>query len=407
METQLTLPTSTGALWKRLAFALLTLGWIACGDLLLRVLSLGGRSVPGIDICSAIFAMSCDRTLLSLGSRPLGVPLASWGLVYFAAAGLLLAVDTPRTLRAALLLVGAGCGASLVLAATLLSRREPLCPICLGVHALNLGLLAVLGRSAGRLTATPGKPVRLLAGTLAALLLGVLIQEGLLRWDASRADRIDLAALLHRFQAKRQVKLPPRPQDARLGTVKAPAQLVVFSSFQCPACRLFARNVHPLKALFGERLAIVYKHYPLGKQCNPLVRVVDLQPRACEAAWAAEAARRQGAFWPYEDALFATDLSASEATLRSGAAKAGLDRDRWEADRKSAETRRRIHSDIVQGIRLGVMETPAVFLNGRRVPDLRLPALTFLIQHELETAHGVPGDRVPSAPTRPGPPAPQ
>jgi protein-disulfide isomerase len=406
METHLTLPRPTGAPWKLLAFALVALGWLASGYLLLRVLALGGGPVPGIDVCSAIFGRSCDRTLLVPESRPLGVPLASWGLLYFAAAGFLLAFESPRAQRALLLLVGAGCGASLILAATLVSGSEPLCPICLVVHVLNLGLFAVLARSASLPTATPVTPGRRVAGTLAAILIGAVVQGGLLRWGSSGGGGIERAALLHQFQAGRKVELPAHPNDARLGKAEAPVQLVVFSSFQCPGCRLFAWTARHLKKHFGGRLALVYKYFPLGKGCNPLVKV-DMQPRSCEAAWAAEAARRQGAFWAYHDGLFATDLSDSDATLRAVAAKAGLDPERWEADRKSAATRAHVRSEVLLGLLRGVTETPTVFLNGRRVRDLRLPALKFLIQHELETAPTLQGDRVPSASPRSAPPAPR
>ena len=95
--------------------------------------------------------------------------------------------------------------------------------------------------------------------------------------------------------------------DPRLGPADAPVRLVVFNDFQCPACRAFAHQISHLTEHFPGKLAIIFKHYSLGTECNEAVSV-DRHPRACEAARAAEAARRQGKFWPFHDGLFASDL---------------------------------------------------------------------------------------------------
>jgi 2-hydroxychromene-2-carboxylate isomerase len=62
----------------------------------------------------------------------------------------------------------------------------------------------------------------------------------------------------------------------------------------------------------------------------------------------------------------------------------GLDLARFETDRGSEAVRQHIRTNVEQGIRLGLDGTPAVFLNGRRVYDLRLRALELLIGHELK-----------------------
>ncbi len=49
---------------------------------------------------------------------------------------------------------------------------------------------------------------------------------------------------------------------------------------------------------------------------------------------------------------------------------AGLDGERLLADMSSDVVRRRVRDDITLAARLGVTAAPAIFLDGRRVPDL-------------------------------------
>jgi protein-disulfide isomerase len=160
--------------------------------------------------------------------------------------------------------------------------------------------------------------------------------------------------------------------------------LVVYSDFQCTGCTRFAETLTALRSRFGQHVHFVFKHFPLDCTCNRLLQT-DLHPQACEAAAAAEAARRQREFWEFHDALFAADLSKStRVPLQEMAQEIGLDLQKFEADRTSQEVREAILADIESGIQLGLAGTPAVFLNGRRLYDLRLQAVEFIVAHELE-----------------------
>lgn len=130
-------------------------------------------------------------------------------------------------------------------------------------------------------------------------------------------------------------------------------------------------------------MAISFKHFPLSTSCNPLLND-DMQPRACDAAFAAIAASQQGAFWTYHDHLFSSDLSADEELLENTAKISGLDLARWQEDRHSVQTQNRVKSDIALAYQLEVSGTPTVFLNGRLVENAQLPILEFLIQKEME-----------------------
>ena len=106
----------------------------------------------------------------------------------------------------------------------------------------------------------------------------------------------------------------------------------------------------------------------------------ELHTQACQAARAAEAARLQGKFWDFHDALFQEDLRSGPEIFSEAAADIGLDLERFGQDLSSEAVTRRVTEDIQMGIELGVNSTPTVFLSSRRVPDIREAALEGLVR---------------------------
>jgi protein-disulfide isomerase len=166
-----------------------------------------------------------------------------------------------------------------------------------------------------------------------------------------------------------------RPDDPQKPSDRDPRSLevVVFSDFECSLCRSLVEKLdREFNPLFDNRLRIVFKHYPLCSECNPYVET-RLNPHACKAARAAEAARTQGgneSFWVAHDLLFkkARSKTLSAVDYRKFAETLRLDSDRFVADMGSDETTRRIREDIELGKSLGVTTTPEIFVGGRRVP---------------------------------------
>jgi len=77
------------------------------------------------------------------------------------------------------------------------------------------------------------------------------------------------------------------------GSPSAKALLVEYSDLQCPACAYYYPLLKKLNEEFGDKLAIAYRHFPLPMHQN-----------AKGAAYAAEAAGRQGKFWEMHDMIF-------------------------------------------------------------------------------------------------------
>jgi protein-disulfide isomerase/uncharacterized membrane protein len=397
----------------RLGIALASAGVAASAYLLARTFALlTPARHPVLDVCSALFSTSCDGTLADPRSWVLGIPLAGWGLVYFATVAAALALarfvagafERPALIAAsALALAGGVLGVALTLGAWW--GGEPICPMCVSIHALSLGLCFVLQRAIGQPLRSQ---VALVRAALAGLFRSGAVPESA-RWQfvgigcvalvtamsyqwvyvesslrrPAVAPPADPGKTIAAYTATPEQELPVSESDPHHGPLDAPVRLVVFESFQCPHCQRFAATLPRLEREFRERLLVVFKHYPLSTRCNDRMRE-DLQPDACEIAWAAEAARQQARFWPFHDAMLAASQRPDAGAIERAARGAGVELARFEADRRSAAVHDHVAEDIALGNRLRLPGTPAVYLDGRLVRPASAEVLEILVRHELE-----------------------
>ena len=150
--------------------------------------------------------------------------------------------------------------------------------------------------------------------------------------------------------------LPIHADDHVYGTEEALYTLVEYGDYECPACGELFLIIRDLQTTLGERLRIVYRHYPLG----------GIHPEAQEAAEAAEAAGAQGHFWEMHDLLFQNQNALKRKNLMAYAERLGLDRDRFGRELKKRVYEQRVREDFRRGVQNGVYKTPGLFLNGVR-----------------------------------------
>ena len=139
---------------------------------------------------------------------------------------------------------------------------------------------------------------------------------------------------------------PASVMDGRsLGSTDAPVHLTVWSDFQCPACRAFARQIEP--RLIGEdvvtgKLRIDYRD----------LTIIGAESRL--AAVATRCADRQGRFWALHDVLFANQAAENSGALttsRLGEMADAIDLDRGAFDACVADpaTAAEVDAEVAQG----------------------------------------------------------
>ena len=169
-----------------------------------------------------------------------------------------------------------------------------------------------------------------------------------------------------------QLLLPIHDGDHVHGPASASFTLVEYGDYQCPDCGRLFWIIRDLQSELGDRLRIVYRHYPLS----------GIHPQAQEAAEAAEAAGAQSRFWEMHDLLFREQAiwsnSGDVRTIFSAyAGMLGLDLDRFKRDMDSTEVQQQIEMDKQRGAFIGVRTTPTILLNNQAVPSYQLHPETF------------------------------
>jgi protein-disulfide isomerase len=158
-------------------------------------------------------------------------------------------------------------------------------------------------------------------------------------------------------QPPHRLTVPLHVRDHVLGNLDAPAQLVEYGDYECPFCGAAQPAVHEVIATLGERLAFVFRHFPIA----------GAHPHAVIAAEAAEAAGAQQRFWPMHDRLFAHQHELDARSLVRHAVAVGVENiDRFVEDLEAHRHLPRVRADLSSGARSGVNGTPTFFVNGYR-----------------------------------------
>ena len=149
---------------------------------------------------------------------------------------------------------------------------------------------------------------------------------------------------------------PPTDADHAHGPAGAAVTLVEFVDYECPACLNATDVVARLREHFGEKLRVVYRHFPRH----------TVHPHAGVAAQAAEAAAAQDKFFQMHDELFAHQQELAGLDLNKLAVRAGLDLYKFEQDLRTQAHAAKVAADAAGGERSGVTGSPAFFLNNTR-----------------------------------------
>jgi protein-disulfide isomerase len=158
------------------------------------------------------------------------------------------------------------------------------------------------------------------------------------------------------------------------GPNDAPITLVEFSDFQCPYCTLATPQLQAVLKAYPTQVRLFFKQFPL-----------DIHSQAALAAAAAVAAQKQGKFWQMHDALFASHSDLRRPTILALASAVGLDIKRFEADLDSEEVRKAVMRDQEEGMNIGVMSTPTIFIDGQHYNgNIRLDVLKPILDAELK-----------------------
>lgn len=206
--------------------------------------------------------------------------------------------------------------------------------------------------------------------------------EGFLKQQA-QGQRMEAFAAELRASAGVKITLdPPRmtvssPEGApRFGPTDAPVQIIEWSDFECPYCGRGAETVNQIKAKYGDKVSVSFRHFPL-----------EFHPNARKAAEASACAHDQGKFWEFHDKLFANQRALGVEELKRYAGEVSLDAAAFDACLTSGKHSAVVQADFEAGQAVGVTGTPGFFVNGRFLGGaLPIDAFSEIIDEELARA---------------------
>ena len=140
------------------------------------------------------------------------------------------------------------------------------------------------------------------------------------------------------------------------GNFNAPVTLVEFSDFECPFCSRFHPTVNQVLKDYGNKVRVVYKHFPLSFHQN-----------AQKAAEASECASEQGKFWEMHDKMFENQQLLGLEQFKKWARELRLNGSKFDSCLDSGKYASKVQADFNEGQSKGVNGTPATFINGQLV----------------------------------------
>ncbi|MDR6100966.1 protein-disulfide isomerase [Agrobacterium larrymoorei] len=152
------------------------------------------------------------------------------------------------------------------------------------------------------------------------------------------------------------LKVPVNARDHKRGGESASVTLVEYGDYQCPFCALANPVVRSLESQYGQKLCVVFRHFPL----------VEVHPLAASSAEATEYAGDQGVFWDMHDAIFLNQHRLSMQLLFAIAGTLKLSQIALRESIARSLHADKIQADFIGGVRSGVNGTPTFFVNGLR-----------------------------------------
>jgi len=375
--------------------------------------------------CNINAHLNCDAVNSSEWSAFFGIPVASYGLFFYAALVILSVAASPLVGAlsvaswSAIVLVLTGLASLFSIA--LLGISEfiigALCLICLALYGVNFIVFAVAWRSGWSGEILKGLKVGVYeVARLVGLAFGyVKLPERRMAW------KIRGLSLLIALSAAVSVAMPrvlvnlleesnngeladlvshwrktPRTRfdldtsgsafaDYSRGEPGAPIQIVEFADYECPACKATSLVMAELLKSYEGKYYFVFKNYPLDQSCNRGI-TREMHKYACAAAYFSRCAGEQGKFWEASELLFSRDAErgelAPERLVSEASKELGLDQEGVRECLESGRYRDKVQKDISDGDAVGLQGTPSIWVNGKLI-DQPTPRLLKAIFESL------------------------
>lgn len=151
---------------------------------------------------------------------------------------------------------------------------------------------------------------------------------------------------------------PVSSSDHIRGNANAKLSLVAYTDLECPFCQRFHPTAQELLKVYGDKIRLIYRHYPLPFHAN-----------AQKEAEASECIAQLGSndsFWKYVDIIFerttANGTGFALEKLGPLAAELGVNQEAFQTCLDSGKYEKLVKDSIAEGSAAGVSGTPSTFI---------------------------------------------
>jgi len=162
------------------------------------------------------------------------------------------------------------------------------------------------------------------------------------------------------------------PQDAKL-------QVVEFADFECSACQRLSPQLKILLKEFPNDIRLIFKNFPLGKDCNRNIQN-DMHKHACKAARAARCAGEQGNdyFWKVHDELMGASSLDEDFFTDLPLLISGLSSSEFSSCLTSSKPMG-VEDEVEEANKAKVTGTPSLYVNGKKISRLNASVVRELL----------------------------
>jgi protein-disulfide isomerase len=142
------------------------------------------------------------------------------------------------------------------------------------------------------------------------------------------------------------------------GNINAKVTLIEYSDFECPFCKNFEPTLKQLTDTYGDKIRLVYRHYPLPFHANA--------QKEAEASECVASLGGNDSFWKFADSIYERTTSNGTGfaldSLGPLALEVGVNQQQFQSCLDSGKYTQLIKDSITEGSAAGVNGTPSTFI---------------------------------------------
>lgn len=330
--------------------------------------------------CSVNDFIDCDGIARTPEAQFLGIPLAYWGMFYYAFVFLMLFAQKLKNVKLfkfmevfknpmdyiASLGLFAFCVSMILLCLSLFDIKK-LCVLCAFTYILNLaiGCVATDFKNGGFIHSVKQSINDFLDAIkikkyLIALIAVLAVAVGFLTYTRVSFKFAPQVKRQMEFKEFKHKKNQYAVKGNLLGNENAKTIIYVYSDYQCPICPVHNVMVHKL-AKEMKNIKIVHKNLPLDTSCNAYLQSPFHQGSCIDAQYVI-AAEKQGKLWDMNEILFEKKPQTEDEILKL-VENQGFDLEKLQEDANSLETMNQIKDEIDFAYKHGINGTPSTMIN--------------------------------------------